>query len=94
MLQEGNELQEYMKTHKKAFAKLCQTDTSSCGQMTHTCTVDTKSTVLFTVHAFWVANNMTDELKLHENDEAIVTGTIHNWPLFDLFNTPMWHSFH
>jgi hypothetical protein len=92
ILQEGNELQEYTKVHKQAFAELCQTDTSSCGQLTHTCTVDTKSTDLFTVHAFWVANNMTEELELHENDEAIVTGTIHNWPLFDLFNTPMWHA--
>jgi hypothetical protein len=91
ILQEGNELQEYTKTHKQAFAKLCQTDTTSCGQLTHTCTVDMKSTDLFTVYAYWIANNMTEELKLHEDDEPIVTGTIHNWPLFDLFNTPMWH---
>ena len=92
ILKEGNELQEYTKVHNRAFAKLCQTDTSSCGHLTHTCTVDTKSTDLFTVFALWMANNMTDELERHADAEAIATGTIHNWPLFDLFNTPMWHS--
>jgi L-rhamnose mutarotase len=67
ILKEGNKLQEYTNMHKKAFAKLCQSDTSSCGQLTHTCTVDTKSTDLFTVYAYWVANNMTDELGRHKD---------------------------
>lgn len=78
ILKEGNELQEYTKVHNRAFAKLCQTDTSSCGHLTHTCTVDTKSTDLFTVFALWMANNMTDELERHADAEAIATGTIHN----------------
>ena len=87
----NSEVQLYMKTHNRAFSKLCNRESKSCGQLQHTCTVNTKSTDLFTVYWYWIRNNLTAELQQVENAESNVTGNILMWPLFDLFDVPMWH---
>lgn len=92
ILQENNTGQEYTKVHQEAFSTFCSKERSLCGYLKHTCTVNTRDVDVLSVYYYWVKNNMKSELEHAEHMDPIVTGTILEWPLFDLFDVPMWHA--
>ena len=95
ILQENNSKQEYNKVHDQVFSELCSTENSSCGDAKLRCTVKTNDQDIFSVYSYWIANNLTAELKHAQKVNPTypnVTGTILRWELFDLFDVPMWHA--
>ena len=90
--QQNNTGQEYTKIHDRAFSSFCSSESSLCGHLQHTCTVNTHAVDVLSVYYYWVKNNLKSELEHAKHMNPNVTGNILEWPLFDLFDVPMWHA--